>query len=260
MEYSISKEQMEFLKSVKPFVALPCYGGQITESFFVSILRTIAVFNRLGIDMVIDTIVNESLIPRGRNSLVAKMMASDANPTHIIFIDVDIGFDETSIIKLLLADKGVVGGLYPKKTLPINYVVNGIPGAISDGSLLKVRDIGTGFLCIKRSVIEDMFEKYSNLKYKTNIGLDPKCDDFTYALFDGYLDPETKDYLSEDYTFCKRWRDIGGEIWTDTSIVLDHSGHYKFQGRGLTEDELLASVKSSNPPENETEENSPINS
>lgn len=260
MEYSISQEQLEYLKTTKPFVALPCYGGQLTESFFISMLRNVAIFNRLGLDMVIDTIVNESLITRGRNSLVAKMMASDANPTHIIFIDVDIGFDETSILKLLLADKDIVGGLYPKKNLPIDYVVNGIPGATREGSLLKVRDIGTGFMCIKRSVIEKMIEKFSDLKYKTRIGLDPKCDDFTYALFDGMIDPVSKDYLSEDYTFCKRWIEMGGEIWADTSIVLDHSGHYKFQGRGLTEEELEASVKSSHPVNNEKEENSPINS
>jgi hypothetical protein len=245
MNYTITPEQLEFLKTTKPFIALPCYGGQLTESFFISILRSVAVFNKLGIDMIIDTIVNESLITRGRNSLVAKMMASDANPTHLIFIDVDIGFDETSIIKLLLADKDVVGGLYPKKVLPIDYVVNGIPGATREGSLLRVRDIGTGFLCIKKSVIETMFKQYNNLKYKTKIGLNPQCDEFTYALFDGMIDSETNDYLSEDYTFCKRWLEIGGDIWADTSIVLDHSGHYKFQGRGLTEEEVVASVESS---------------
>lgn len=249
MEYSITQDQLEYLKNTKPFIALPCYGGQITESFFISMLRSVATFNRLGLDMIIDTIVNESLIPRGRNSLVAKMMVSDGDPTHIIFIDVDIGFDETSIIKLLLADKDIVGGLYPKKNLPIDYVVNGIPGATREGPLLKVRDIGTGFMCIKRSVIEKMMKNYSDLKYKTNIGLDPRCDEFTYALFDSMIDPVSKDYLSEDYTFCKRWIEMGGDIWADTSIVLDHSGHYKFQGRGLTDEEVNASVESSKPKE-----------
>ena len=33
-----------------------------------------------------------------------------------------------------------------------------------------------------------------------------------YALFDCVIEPETGDYLSEDYTFCHRWRAIGGDL------------------------------------------------
>ncbi|NDB60970.1 hypothetical protein EB001_21370 [bacterium] len=100
-------------------------------------------------------------------------------------------------------------------------------------------------MCIKRNVIDTMFNHYHDLKYKTNIGLGSQYDPYTYALFDTIIDPLTKDYLSEDYTFCNRWIEIGGEIWVDTSIILDHSGHYKYQGRGLTEEEIVNSVKSS---------------
>jgi hypothetical protein len=238
---NINKEDIEFLRKTKPYIALPCYNGQLYESFFISILKTLSIFNKLKIDLIIDTITNESLIPRGRNSLVAKMMQSEHKPTHLIFIDVDISFDETSIIKLLLANKDIVGGLYPKKNLPINYVVNGINNAKREKKLLQVKHIGTGFMCIKKQVIEKMFKKYKKLKYKTNIGLGPQYDEYTYALFDTAIDKETNDYLSEDYTFCKRWTDMGGEIWAETSIVLHHSGYYVFQGRGLTEEELKLS-------------------
>lgn len=241
----LTQDQVKFLRGLTVQVALPCYGGQIYENFFVSILKSISAFNEVGIRMCVDTLVNESLIPRGRNSLVAKMMASPLNPTHLMFVDVDIGFDETSIIRLLLADKDVVGGLYPKKSLPISYVVNGIKNPKRHGPLLQASHIGTGFMCIKRSVIEKMFKRYPRLKYNTDIGLGGQYDKYTYALFDTMIDKETKDYLSEDYTFCKRWTDMGGEVWADTSIRLDHSGHYCFKGRGLTEEELRLSVDSS---------------
>jgi hypothetical protein len=33
-----------------------------------------------------------------------------------------------------------------------------------------------------------------------------------------------KKYLSEDWSFCERWRDLGGQIFADTSIVLKHYG------------------------------------
>lgn len=244
MNLNLNEKELSYLKSTKPYIALPCYGGQIYETFFVSMLKTISLFNRLGINLYIDTLANESLIPRGRNSLVAKMMANKANPTHLIFIDVDISFEETSLIKLLLSDKDIVGGLYPKKNLPISYVVNGINNAKREDNLLQVKHIGTGFMCIKRTVIEKMFKKHKQLKYKTKIGLGEEYDDYTYALFDTSIDKNTKDYLSEDYTFCKRWTEMGGEIWAETSIMLNHSGYYIFRGRGLTEEELkLSSAK-----------------
>ena len=51
-----------------------------------------------------------------------------------------------------------------------------------------------------------------------------------YALFDTMIDPVDRRYLSEDYTFCRRWQEIGGDIWLDPSISLNHYGHFCFQG------------------------------
>ena len=59
---------------------------------------------------------------------------------------------------------------------------------------------------------------------------DPKYDPYMYALFDTLIDPDTRRYLSEDYTFCRRWQEIGGTIWMDPSINLDHQGTYVFKG------------------------------
>ena len=43
-------------------------------------------------------------------------------------------------------------------------------------------------------------------------------------------DDEESRYISEDYTFCQRWRDIGGKIQIDVSVPLNHIGHYAFNG------------------------------
>ena len=37
-------------------------------------------------------------------------------------------------------------------------------------------------------------------------------------------------YLSEDFAFCKRWSDIGGEIWADLNSRLKHVGQIAFCG------------------------------
>ena len=36
--------------------------------------------------------------------------------------------------------------------------------------------------------------------------------------------------LSEDYTFCKRWQAIGGEIWVDPVIEFGHTGTFTYDG------------------------------
>jgi len=51
-----------------------------------------------------------------------------------------------------------------------------------------------------------------------------------YALFDTIIDPDTRRYLSEDYTFCRRYQELGGTIWLDPTINLDHQGAYLFKG------------------------------
>lgn len=227
----ITQEQLNYLRSTRLHFCIPCYGGMLNEAFFISMLKFMAASNRLGLNFTVDTMVNESLIPRGRNSLVAKFLAFEPKSTHLMFIDADIGFEPEEVIKLILADKDVCGGLYPKKALPIQYVVNKVPGSKSEGDMVTVSNLGTGFMLIKRTAIEKLIQLRPDLHYADAIGLDPKFDPYKYALFDTMIDPVTKEYLSEDYYFCKLWREVaGGEIWADLSIRLSHTGYYKFEG------------------------------
>ena len=232
----LTQLQVDKLRKSRLHFCIPCYGGQINEGSFISMLKFMATANRLGMNFTVDTMVNESLIPRGRNSLVAKFLqfGTDANPpmtsTHLMFVDADIAFEPEEIIKLILADKDIAGGLYPKKALPISYVVNRIPNAAQEGNLVQVANLGTGFMLIRREVIEKMIAAMPDLHYQDSIGLAEKYSPFKYALFDTMIDETTKEYLSEDYTFCKRWRDLGGDIWADLSIRLTHIGYYSFAG------------------------------
>jgi len=51
-----------------------------------------------------------------------------------------------------------------------------------------------------------------------------------YALFDTSLDRDRGLYLPEDYTFCNRWRAMGGEIWVDVRSKFTHVGSFAFHG------------------------------
>ena len=71
---------------------------------------------------------------------------------------------------------------------------------------------------------------YPELHYKNDSNIDPKYNKYCYSFFDTIHDPEDNRYLSEDYTFCRRWQKIGGEVWLDPLVELDHVGHFTFNG------------------------------
>ena len=115
----ISPETLDFLRKQYIYIALPMYGGMCSESTFMGLMRFAIIATKLKLNFMIDVIYNESLITRARNNLVAKFL-NFPDATHLMFIDVDLGFDSESIIQLLCDNQDIIGGLYPKKILPIS--------------------------------------------------------------------------------------------------------------------------------------------
>ena len=244
------------------FIATPCYGGQIGEPYFRSMMRFAILCNKYDIKYTISTLANESLITRGRNTLTSFFM-ENPEATHLFFIDADIEFNPEDILRMVAYDKPVIVGAYPKKAVnwnsiidaarddlnetaetieghSSNYVVNfdflkdkdgnRTPAVQIVDNLVKLKDAGTGFMCINKEVIQKLFDNHPETKYVNDINVDQKFEPFMYALFDCIIDPESRRYLSEDYTFCRRWQDMGGDVWLDPRTALNHIGHYTFRG------------------------------
>lgn len=220
--------------TVNIFFATPCYGGMLTDQFFLSMFRVTQLLIQHGIKFRITTLRNESLIPRARNILTAMFLESEC--THLLFIDADIEFSDDAILRMLGMDKPFMAAAYPKKTLPIDYAIN-LKYADKERTrvrmergAIEVLDASTGFMLIRRSVFTKMIEAYPELHYKNDSSIDPIYDPFCYSFFDTMHDPDDNRYLSEDYTFCRRWQKIGGEIWLDPTTKLNHVGSYTFEG------------------------------
>jgi len=262
LEMIVSAVKQYLLKNkVKIIIGTPCFGGMLHNGYFQSMLELSINFTKLNIPFEMITIGNESLIQRARNGIVAKFMG-DTSATHLMFIDADITFSWVHIIKLLLCGKELCGGCYPKKSFnwdkikhqiqknstmnndelmakSLDYVFNPIYHKEGENVVIKlnngmaqVKDIGTGFMLINKSVINKMIKKYPETKFINNVAGygNNNTDDYFYALFDCCIDPVSKVYLSEDYLFCKRWIDIGGELWLDLSTNLNHTGIIDYKG------------------------------
>jgi hypothetical protein len=209
-------------------IGIPCYGGMVSEPTMTSFLRFILQAQQAGLNWSLDTMVNESLVTRARNNLMAKMM-TNKEATHFMFIDADIRFEPDSILKMIACDKDVIGGLYPKKALPVNYVINLRPETKIQGDIFTVDTMGTGFLLFKRHVYEKLIAAHPECKYVDDVGLGKQYEPMMYSIFDCNIDARGH-YLSEDWLFCRRWAAIGGEIWAHGKVLLNHIGHYEFQG------------------------------
>ena len=194
----------------------PCYGGQITEVCFSSYLQWTILALQNNLDFQIDTLSNESNVNRARNSCAAKFLSGDA--THLMFVDADIQFNPTDIVKLVGHDKDIVGGIYPQKTLPPKMVVNTLDNARTEGDLIEVGTLGTGFMLVKRGVFEQMIQAGAT-PYGDDIGLSDVENNNQYDFFNCTIDSNGR-YLTEDWSFCRKWRELGGAIWADTTVAL----------------------------------------
>ena len=209
-------------------IGIPCYGGMVSEPTMTSFLRFTLLAQQARLNWSLDTMVNESLVTRARNNLMAKMM-SNPQATHFMFIDADIRFQPESILQMLAYDKEVIGGLYPKKALPVSYVINLKPETKIQGDIFTVDTMGTGFLLFKRNVYEKLIDAHPECKYVDDVGLGKQFEPMMYSIFDVEID-ERGHYLSEDWLFCRRWQKLGGEIWAHSKVLLNHVGHYEYAG------------------------------
>lgn len=218
---------IDYLKTTRVHICMPCYGGQLTESTFMSFIKWGNACRQLGIDWTVETMTNESLISRARNTLTAKFLTTPGS-THLMFIDADIGWEPWHLLVLLDAQKDVIGGLYPMKSLPVKWCVNGIPGKVEDpaSNLIEVTKTGTGFMCIKREVFDKLNAHPAVRHFNNDIGLPKELDPHMKTYFDTAV--RENRYYSEDWTFCENWRDLGGQIWVDKRVLLKHTGTYVF--------------------------------
>ena len=99
----------------KVFIATPMYGGQCFGYFAQSLMSLQNMLRDNKIDVAMSFLFNESLIQRARNALAHGFLKSDF--THLMFIDADIRFNPQDVLPMLLADKPIICGIYPKKEL-----------------------------------------------------------------------------------------------------------------------------------------------
>ena len=235
-------------------VATPCFGGQVSSIYASSIFQLQRVLrSKSNVQLKVLLRDGDALITRARANLMT-MFLDDPTATHFLFVDADIGFDPDQVFRLIESGADMVAGVYPIKRVnwekaqrAIETKRTDLPSASLDyvleindpdhvavvNGFTRVRYAGTGFLMIRRHVFEKMcaHPDYASLQFFREHSHDALAGSPNrFALFECMIDQKTGTYLSEDFAFCKRWTDIGGEIWADLESRLDHVGPSVFHG------------------------------
>lgn len=107
---------LNYISTNKPklYILTPCFGSVCFVNYVNCIMATFNLFQKLGFPIKVEFCKNDSLVSRARNNLIAKAM-NDSDSTHFLFIDNDITWEPLDILKLILSDKPIIGGIYPLK-------------------------------------------------------------------------------------------------------------------------------------------------
>ena len=240
--------------SERPFIviATPCYGGLVTTAYAHSLLLLQHACRTNGVELTWLLGSSDALITRARADLVTAFL-DIPDATHLLFIDADIGFEPAQVFRLLSFGVDVAAGAYPLKAIDwdkvrraisenrprpecsgLNYVFGFEDPSriVTRQGFALARNVGNGFLMIRREAITKLCAANPQLQYKkVHARNDVRKDSPNrFALFDTMIDHATGEYLSEDFAFCRRWRDLGGEIWLDLESKLTHVGAMRFVG------------------------------
>lgn len=239
------------LKGKSFMVATPMYGGMGNTMYMSSLLQLQDQCHQLGIKMEHCFMMNESLIDRARNGLVHEFLTK-SKADYLLFVDADIQFRPEDILAMMSFDKDLICAPYPKKHISWPIIIEAIRIGVRDvetierlvgeyvftplepktkvEKIIKVSEAGTGLMLVKRAVFERMKLAFPKNYYESDHSRDIASGKAKsmHAFFRTEI--ANKRYLSEDYYFCHKWREIGGDVWLFPWAVTSHFGTYPFSG------------------------------
>jgi hypothetical protein len=210
----------------KVMIGMPCYSAKVHFQTMRSLLLDAVNIIGRGDKFSIAEDLGNSDIAGSRAAIFGAFVRSDADV--LVFVDDDIFWTPGSLIKLIDQPVDVVGGIYPKKREPLEWPFKiGIKDeyrADPTTGLMEVMGLPGGFMKISRNCAQKMTEAYPRQTLRST----SEHSQF-WPVFDPYEMPDGN-RLSEDFSFCQRWLDIGGQVWADFELEMGHIGYKSFVG------------------------------
>jgi hypothetical protein len=232
-------------------IATPMYGGMCTGVYMKSILELVRELSQAGHAANFIDIANESLITRARNILTETFLRT--NSDYLLFIDADEGFVSKGILKMIEEKVDLVGAAVPMKGINWERVRRAAKEDKPDlekftaiynvnmnedqkkelrenpNQIVEVEYIGTGLMLISRKVFETIKKNVKQYRCDQDKIGSIMFGDPIYDFWQAIIDDKSERLLSEDYQFCKLWRQSGGKIYLAPYVRVQHVGTYWFK-------------------------------
>lgn len=207
--------------------ATPCYDHRVCYEFLKSSLETEWALNARGIARGYIGRGGDQFIAKVRNKIVTEFLKNYPMATHLFFLDDDIGWPPGKVIEFLDRPEDIIAGIYPKKQenrdFPVELEADAFSGSLVErDGLVKARGVPTGFMRIKRRVLEKMAEVSGTFR---EMDADGTWGEYYEIFRCGVMNGE---FNGEDYIFCQNAMAMGFEIWVDPNIPFTHRGNKKW--------------------------------
>lgn len=214
------------MDNVKIFIGTPAYNSMVHTDFLHSIID----LYENGIQFALMTLGNESLITRGRNSILSYFY-NTTDFSHLLFIDADVRVKAADIIKMISFNKDVIGAPVPLKGYDSNgnkvYNTGNMLGV--EGDLTKTDRIGTAVFMLSRKAVESLVNnaKSMNDVYHSNPHTrGDKQDMLMYDVFKTGV--RNSIYDSEDFYVCNTLIELGYDVFVYPEAEVIHNGMFRF--------------------------------
>jgi glycosyltransferase involved in cell wall biosynthesis len=206
----------------KVLIGTPAHDGRVDVWFANSLVNTVKLAMQRQVELIPIYMSYDSLVQRARNDIVRLAVEEDFD--DLIFIDSDEEWDPEWIFKLLAYKEEVIGLPVVKKSDQMMFNIKALPTGLKtqQNGLMEVEAVGTGFMKISKSALKnvwDVSDEYQNEGRTCRMVFDVK-------VVDGQL-------VSEDNIFCQKWRNLGGKVFIEPSMTVNHIGVKKYQGNFL---------------------------
>lgn len=202
--------------------ATPCFDYNVTMYYHQSAMQTDWLLAERGIERSTKMYGGDPYLAKVRNLLVSTCLRQFPQMTDFFFIDADLEWDPQAVIRMLDHPADVIAGIYPKKNdvteFPCSLMGDEEQNLIEKDGCYKAVGVPTGFLRIKRHVLEKMAAESPT--YLDGTGGGETC----WNIFEMGYDPRDGEWWGEDYAWCRRWREMGGDIWVMPDIDFGHRG------------------------------------
>jgi hypothetical protein len=198
------------------FIGTPCFEYKVNANYVKSLIE----FSKNNINFE-TFFLHDSLITRARNELITRFYENSQNFTHLLWLDADVSITASGLQNLLDENVNVIAAPVPIKDLN--------PGAHQSVRksyeevrpyVYKAEAAATGCLLMSKKSVIDLIE--SSKYYFINDHSERKI----YNVFESGI--KDRQLMSEDWDICYKLRELGYEIYVNSSFPVSHFGIYNY--------------------------------